>query len=166
MFDTTYTTIRTFVCQRSRDLEAFLNRLLAHYTLPPAPLAAFIDWDRYDIHGITNFLARQLLKEGDTILSRNLLYSMKVYQLSAVNRRIISPVAPILFNEPKEDFGHVLDFLGSLEKLRASLHAAFCPAGGYCTSPRLLALATLSCCPSFRLMLPVDSLPGPREAGQ
>ncbi|BHF73829.1 hypothetical protein SprV_0401691300 [Sparganum proliferum] len=109
---------RTFVCQRSRDLEAFLNRLLAHYTLPPAPLAAFIDWDRYDIHGITNFLARQLLKEGDTILSRNLLYSMKVYQLSAVNRRIISPVAPILFNEPKEDFGHVLDFLGSLEKLR------------------------------------------------
>lgn len=109
---------RAFVYQRSRDLEAFLNRLLAHYTLPPAPLAAFIDWDRYDIHGITNCLARQLSKGGETILSRNLLYSMQVYQLSAVNRRVISPVAPILFNNPNEDFGHVLDFLGNVEKLR------------------------------------------------
>ncbi|VDN27347.1 unnamed protein product [Dibothriocephalus latus] len=43
---------------------------------------------------------------------------MQVYQLSAVNRRIISPVAPILFNDPSEDFGTVLDFLENLEKLR------------------------------------------------
>ncbi|VDL93827.1 unnamed protein product, partial [Schistocephalus solidus] len=125
---------RAFVYQRSRDLEAFLNRLLAHYTLPPAPLAAFIDWDRYDIHGITNCLARQLSKGGETILSRNLLYSMQVYQLSAVNRRVISPVAPILSSvfPPARPlcapsllyvpFASFRDFqlIGSIEKLHKS----------------------------------------------
>ncbi|KAM3182974.1 hypothetical protein ACTXT7_011259 [Hymenolepis weldensis] len=52
-----------FVQQRSLEIETYLNSLLLHYTLPPPPLANFIDWNKYDIHGITNCLARQLAKD-------------------------------------------------------------------------------------------------------
>uniref|UniRef100_A0A0R3SI59 Nischarin n=1 Tax=Hymenolepis diminuta TaxID=6216 RepID=A0A0R3SI59_HYMDI len=36
-----------FVQQRSLEIETYLNSLLLHYTLPPPPLANFIDWNKY-----------------------------------------------------------------------------------------------------------------------
>ncbi|KAL5108936.1 Splicing factor 45 [Taenia crassiceps] len=107
-----------FVQQRSLALEEYLNRLLSYYTLPPPPLANFIDWERYDVHGITNCLARQLAKDGEKILSSEDVFVMNVYQVSAINQRMRSPVSENLFNRVDEDFGYVVKFISQIRRLK------------------------------------------------
>ncbi|VDM30632.1 unnamed protein product [Hydatigera taeniaeformis] len=107
-----------FVQQRSLELEEYLNRLLSYYTLPPPPLASFIDWERYDVHGITNSLARQLSKDGEKILSSGEVFVMNVYQVSAINQRMKSPVSENLFNRADEDFGCVVKFIAQIKRLK------------------------------------------------
>ncbi|VDK20880.1 unnamed protein product [Taenia asiatica] len=107
-----------FVQQRSLELEEYLNRLLSYYTLPPPPLANFIDWEKYDVHGITNCLARQLAKDGEKVLSSGDVFVMNVYQVSAINQRMRSPVSENLFNRPDEDFGYVVKFISQIRRLK------------------------------------------------
>ncbi|KAH9284489.1 Nischarin [Echinococcus granulosus] len=107
-----------FVQQRSLELEEYLNRLLSYYTLPPPPLANFIDWERYDVHGITNCLARQLAKDGAKILSSGDVFIMNVYQVSAINKRMGSPVSKNLYNRADEDFGTVVEFISRIRRLK------------------------------------------------
>nr|CDS30663.1 nischarin [Hymenolepis microstoma] len=106
-----------FVQQRSLEIETYLNSLLLHYTLPPPPLAKFIDWEKYDIHGITNRLARQLAKDGERIPRRE-PFVLCVHQLHSINVRMQSPVSRNIYNHSDEDFSSVTDFISQVKQLK------------------------------------------------
>lgn len=108
-----------FLQQRRSDLEVYLLTLWHHLRCLPTRLAEFLDFHLYEVHYITESLARELFQRGDAILAREEdEFELAPLQLYAVNRRLslAEPTCPPAAAD--RDIGHVLDVFQQLRRLR------------------------------------------------
>ncbi|XP_025106237.1 nischarin-like isoform X3 [Pomacea canaliculata] len=117
----------SFIRKRQQDLQVYLQTVL-HYLAHHAPpaLTFFLDFHRYEIHGITQALAEDLYNRGETILQTQEVYHMTPLQLYSLTERLKLPeptCGEIFTNlgdsgDVKKDLGHILDFITRAKNLQ------------------------------------------------
>ncbi|XP_053377784.1 nischarin-like isoform X2 [Mercenaria mercenaria] len=106
----------SFIKKRQHDLEIYLQTVL-HFVSQKMPncLAAFLEFDQYEIHGITQVMAEELYEKGDMILQTRELYKTTPLHLYALTERLKLPEPTCESGDVKRDLGHILDFITRLK---------------------------------------------------
>ncbi|KAL5014555.1 hypothetical protein ScPMuIL_008825 [Solemya velum] len=109
----------TFIKRRQTELEVYLQTVL-YYLIRKVPncLATFLDFPKYEIHGITQIMAEELYNRGDLILQTREMYLMTPLQLYALTERLKLPEPTCDSGDLKKDIGHILDFITRLKVLK------------------------------------------------
>ncbi|XP_074645217.1 uncharacterized protein LOC141901698 [Tubulanus polymorphus] len=109
----------SFIKRRQMDLEIYIQSVLhtLNFTIPPV-LAHFLDFHKYEIHGITESLAETLYLKGDGLLQSKGIFSLTPLQLYAINERLKLAEPTCESGDKKKDIGHILDFVTLDQKLR------------------------------------------------
>ena len=55
-----------FIRKRQGELEAYLQTILLHLSVLPTALVTFLDFDKYEIHGLAQSLAEELYNKGES----------------------------------------------------------------------------------------------------
>ncbi|XP_064632773.1 nischarin-like isoform X2 [Lineus longissimus] len=108
-----------FIKKRQTDLEIYLQTTLHHlnFVVPPV-LANFLDFHKYEIHGITETLAEILYTKGEILLNSKEMFTLQTLQLHAVNERLKLAEPTCESGDKRKDLGHVLDFITRVKALR------------------------------------------------
>ncbi|XP_076091391.1 nischarin-like isoform X2 [Mytilus galloprovincialis] len=102
----------TFIKKRQTELEIYLQTVLFYMTHKIAsPLAAFLEFHNYEIHGITQTMAEDLYNKGDVLLQFKEVYSVTPLQLHCLTERLKLPEPTCDSGDTKKDIGHILDFI-------------------------------------------------------
>ncbi|XP_071171413.1 nischarin-like isoform X2 [Mytilus edulis] len=102
----------TFIKKRQTELEIYLQTVLFYMTHKIAPpLAAFLEFHNYEIHGITQTMAEDLYNKGDVLLQLKEVYSVTPLQLHCLTERLKLPEPTCDSGDTKKDIGHILDFI-------------------------------------------------------
>ncbi|XP_014790736.1 nischarin isoform X5 [Octopus bimaculoides] len=109
----------TFIKKRQNDLEVYLQTILFYLAqkIPPV-LAYFLDFNKYEIHGITQALAEDLYNRGELILQAKEPFQMSTLHLYALTERLKLPEPTCDSGDVKKDIGHILDFITRLKHLK------------------------------------------------
>ncbi|XP_041348841.1 nischarin-like isoform X2 [Gigantopelta aegis] len=109
----------SFIKKRQNELEIYLQTVL-YYLAPKIPtvLAFFLDFNRYEIHGITQALAEELYNRGESILQTLEMFEMTPLQLFALTERLKLPEPTCDSGDVKKDIGHILDFITRVKALK------------------------------------------------
>ncbi|GAB1600647.1 nischarin isoform X4 [Argonauta hians] len=109
----------TFIKKRQNDLEVYLQTILFYLAqkIPPI-LAYFLDFNKYEIHGITQALAEDLYNRGELILQAKEAFQMSTLHLYALTERLKLPEPTCDSGDVKKDIGHILDFITRLKHLK------------------------------------------------
>ncbi|KAG1657521.1 Nischarin [Nymphon striatum] len=110
-----------FVRKRQSELEAYLQNVIeicqSKNQPLPVVLRKFLDFNRYEVRGITQTLSESFYHYGDSILAAGSLFTMTPLQLSSLTERL-KLAEPTYDSEDKsKDLGHVLDFTSQLVRL-------------------------------------------------
>lgn len=113
----------SFLRKRKQDLEVYLWTITTHFgaRLPP-PLKAFLQFDLYEIHGLTDTLAKDLFLRGANILQSEQRFCMTPLEIFSTIQRL--QLAEPTF-DPKDagkDLSHLVDFLSQLHHLKIIGH--------------------------------------------
>ncbi|KAK6177119.1 hypothetical protein SNE40_015286 [Patella caerulea] len=108
-----------FIKKRQSDLEVYLQTVIYYLAqkIPPL-LATFLDFEQYEIHGITQALAEELYNRGESILHLRDTYTISALQLYALTERLKLPEPTCDSGDVKKDLGHILDFITRLKYLK------------------------------------------------
>lgn len=108
-----------FIKKRQNDLEVYLQTILYYLAqkIPPV-LAYFLDFHKYEIHGITQALAEDLYNRGELILQTKEPFQMTTLHLYALTERLKLPEPTCDSGDVKKDIGHILDFITRLKHLK------------------------------------------------
>lgn len=107
-----------FIKCRQMDLQLYLQKVLQQFKVLPSVLAEFLDFSKYEIHGITESLAEKLFYEGDQILASEKEFTMTPLQLYALSERLKLAEPTCWSGSKSRDLGHLLDFISQLKCLR------------------------------------------------
>ncbi|KAL4225987.1 hypothetical protein ACF0H5_013974 [Mactra antiquata] len=109
----------SFIKKRQHDLEVYLQTVL-HYVANKMPnsFASFLEFDQYEIHGITHIMAEELYERGDVMLQTREIYKSTPLHLYALTERLKLPEPTCESGDVKRDLGHILDFITRLKCLR------------------------------------------------
>ncbi|XP_021361093.1 nischarin-like isoform X2 [Mizuhopecten yessoensis] len=109
-----------FIKKRQAELEAYLQTVLYYmaHKVPPV-LASFLEFSRYEIHGITQGMAEDLYNRGDTLLQAREMYEVTPLQLFSLTERLKLPEPTCGDSgDVKKDIGHILDFITRVKYLK------------------------------------------------
>ncbi|XP_069101513.1 LOW QUALITY PROTEIN: nischarin-like [Argopecten irradians] len=117
-----------FIKKRQAELEAYLQTVLYYvaHKVPPV-LAAFLEFNRYEIHGITQCMAEDLYNRGDVLLQSREMYEVTPLQLYSLTERLKLPEPTCDSGDVKKDIGHILDFITRVKYLK--VHGSTDPVG-------------------------------------
>ncbi|XP_013392557.1 nischarin isoform X2 [Lingula anatina] len=107
-----------FIKKRQADLELYLQVLMHYLPKLPPELAFFLDFDKYEIHGITQLLAEHLFEKGEKILQSQQTFVVSPLHLNAVTQRLKLPEPTCDTGDMRKDLGHILDFFTRLKYLK------------------------------------------------
>ncbi|KAF8784715.1 Nischarin like protein [Argiope bruennichi] len=108
----------SFIMERQKGLEFYLQTLLHRFTLLPEPLAIFLDFQKYEIRTITSILSEMLFNEGDEIIAKEQPFEFNPLQLHAITERLKLGDPPFYSNNPKQDIAHLVEFVTQLKHLK------------------------------------------------
>uniref|UniRef100_G1R683 Nischarin n=1 Tax=Nomascus leucogenys TaxID=61853 RepID=G1R683_NOMLE len=112
---------RSLVEKREKDLEVYLQKLLAAFPgVTPRVLAHFLHFHFYEIHGITAALAEELFEKGEHLLGAGEVFAIGPLQLYAVTEQLQQGKPTCASGDAKTDLGHILDFTCRLKYLKVS----------------------------------------------
>ncbi|XP_033745776.1 nischarin-like isoform X2 [Pecten maximus] len=108
-----------FIKKRQAELEAYLQTVLYYvaHKVPPV-LATFLEFNRYEIHGITQGMAEDLYNRGDVLLQSREMYEVTPLQLYSLTERLKLPEPTCDSGDVKKDIGHILDFITRVKYLK------------------------------------------------
>ncbi|XP_060080587.1 nischarin-like [Ylistrum balloti] len=108
-----------FIKKRQAELEAYLQTVLYYvaHKVPPV-LATFLEFNRYEIHGITQGMAEDLYNRGDVLLQSREMYEVTPLQLFSLTERLKLPEPTCDSGDVKKDIGHILDFITRVKYLK------------------------------------------------
>ncbi|XP_078339844.1 nischarin-like [Crassostrea virginica] len=111
----------SFIKKRQSDLEAYLQTMLYYlaHKVPPV-LASFLQFDKYEIHGITQCMAEELYNRGDILLQSRDPYLVTPLQLYSLTERLKLPEPTCESGDVKKDIGHILDFITRVKCLKVA----------------------------------------------
>ncbi|XP_063283140.1 nischarin isoform X2 [Pelobates fuscus] len=110
---------KSFVERRQKDLEVYLQTLLAQFpTAVPRPLAHFLNFHSYEMNGIAAVLAEELFNQGEQLLSTGEVFILRPLQLYAVTQLLRNAKPAWANGDAKTDLGHILDFTCRLKYLK------------------------------------------------
>ncbi|KAL8594707.1 hypothetical protein ACOMHN_051653 [Nucella lapillus] len=102
----------SFVKRRQQDLQLYLQTVLNLLALhPPPALTAFLHFNLYEIHGITQTMAEDLYNRGELLLHSDQVYRVTPLQLHSLTERLKLPEPTCDSGDVKKDLGHILDFI-------------------------------------------------------
>ncbi|ESO83609.1 hypothetical protein LOTGIDRAFT_222459 [Lottia gigantea] len=108
-----------FIKKRQADLESYLQTILYYVAQKiPSVLASFLEFEEYEIHGLTQSLAEELYNKGESILQLRETYTLSALQLYALTERLKLPEPTCDSGDVKKDLGHILDFITRLKYLK------------------------------------------------
>ncbi|XP_033121708.1 nischarin-like isoform X2 [Anneissia japonica] len=111
-------TSKSFIQKRKQELAIYLQKLMDRYNPVPTQLARFLEFDIYDVTGVSQALAKELFEKGDLILSSGEVCEMTPMQLFAITERLKLPLPTCVTDDARNDLGHIMDFLAQLKYLR------------------------------------------------
>ncbi|XP_071960487.1 uncharacterized protein [Antedon mediterranea] len=111
-------TSKSFIQKRKQELAVYLQKLMERYDPLPSHLSRFLEFDIYDVTGVSQALARELYEKGDLILSSGEVCEMTPMQLFAITERLKLPLPTCVTGDARNDLGHIMDFLAQLKYLR------------------------------------------------
>ncbi|XP_014986241.2 nischarin isoform X1 [Macaca mulatta] len=112
---------RSLVEKREKDLEVYLQKLLAAFPgVTPRVLAHFLHFHFYEINGITAALAEELFEKGEQLLGAGEVFAIGPLQLYAVTEQLQQGKPTCASGDAKTDLGHILDFTCRLKYLKVS----------------------------------------------
>ncbi|ELV10376.1 Nischarin [Tupaia chinensis] len=112
---------RSLVEKREKDLEVYLQKLLAAFPgVAPRVLAHFLHFHFYEINGITAALAEELFEKGEQLLGAGEVFAIGPLQLYAVTEQLQQGKPTCASGDAKTDLGHILDFTCRLKYLKVS----------------------------------------------
>ncbi|XP_055130557.1 nischarin isoform X1 [Symphalangus syndactylus] len=112
---------RSLVEKREKDLEVYLQKLLAAFPgVTPRVLAHFLHFHFYEINGITAALAEELFEKGEHLLGAGEVFAIGPLQLYAVTEQLQQGKPTCASGDAKTDLGHILDFTCRLKYLKVS----------------------------------------------
>lgn len=106
----------TFVQKRKNELEIYLQTVLRLLPKVPPPLASFLDFSTYEIHGILQTLSTQLFYSGDLLLASEEPFLLSPLDLYALCERLKLPEPPCESSDKSQDLSHVLEYITRVEK--------------------------------------------------
>ncbi|KAK3601596.1 hypothetical protein CHS0354_027843 [Potamilus streckersoni] len=109
----------SFIKKRQNDLEVYIQTILYSFAQKlPHPLASFLHFEKYEIHGITQSMAEELYHRGDILLQNREVYTVTPLQLYSLTERLKLPEPTCESGDVKKDIGHILDFITRLKNLK------------------------------------------------
>ncbi|KAL3852935.1 hypothetical protein ACJMK2_016540 [Sinanodonta woodiana] len=109
----------SFIKKRQNDLEVYIQTILYSFAQKlPHPLASFLHFEKYEIHGITQSMAEELYHRGDILLQNREVYNATPLQLYSLTERLKLPEPTCESGDVKKDIGHILDFITRLKNLK------------------------------------------------
>ncbi|XP_042897768.1 uncharacterized protein [Parasteatoda tepidariorum] len=106
----------SFICERKKALEHYLQSLIQLFTILPEPLAIFLDFQKYEVRAITAALSETFFSTGEEMLQRGVSYEFTPTQLHAISERL-KLGDPSYFKNPKQDIAHLVEFVTQLKHL-------------------------------------------------
>lgn len=107
-----------FVKKRQVELEIYLQSVIQSLPHMPPAFTRFLDFHKYEVHGITETLAETLYENGDAIILSDKVYHMSPLQINAVCTRLALPEPTCDSGDFRKDIGHLLDFVTRLQHLQ------------------------------------------------
>ncbi|XP_059153644.1 uncharacterized protein LOC131939378 [Physella acuta] len=108
-----------FIKKRQRELEVYLQTIILYLAQHiPSCLAYFLDFDKYEIHGITQSMAEDLYNRGESLLQTKEQYEVSTLQLYSLTERLKLPEPTCDSGDVKKDLGHILDFITRAKHLK------------------------------------------------
>ncbi|CAL1531489.1 unnamed protein product [Lymnaea stagnalis] len=108
-----------FIKKRQRELEIYLQTIILYLAQHiPSCLAFFLDFDKYEIHGITQAMAEDLYNRGENLLQSREPYEVTSLQLYSLTERLKLPEPTCDSGDVKKDLGHILDFITRAKHLK------------------------------------------------
>ncbi|ESO06089.1 hypothetical protein HELRODRAFT_63958 [Helobdella robusta] len=111
----------SFVKKRQHQLEIYLQSLFRSFETLPAVLLKFLEFHKYEIHGIVEVLSEDFYEKGDQMLSSNNFSTLTTLQLNALCTRLQLPEPTCGSYNMKRDLGHLLDFVTRVKFLQVVL---------------------------------------------
>ncbi|CAG5120433.1 unnamed protein product, partial [Candidula unifasciata] len=109
----------SFIRKRQLELEIYLQTILLFLAQHiPSCLAYFLDFDKYEIHGITQAMAEDLYSRGECLLQSRDKYEVSTLQLHSLTERLKLPEPTCDSGDVKKDLGHILDFITRAKHLK------------------------------------------------
>ncbi|XP_035207818.1 uncharacterized protein LOC118182556 isoform X2 [Stegodyphus dumicola] len=108
----------SFINNRQKALELYLQTLIYKFSLLPEPLATFLDFPKYEIRAITSSLSETFFSEGEVIISTGESYKFSPLQLHAISERLKLCEPTCYSNNPTQDIAHLVEFVSHLKHLK------------------------------------------------
>lgn len=108
---------KDYITELQGRLSLYLSSILQRFSLPPVHLLQFLEYKFSDVLSITETLSALFFERGDEFLQTNSMIAFSPLQLHCVCKRLVLPIASEHINV-KHDFGHLLDFLQHLRKVK------------------------------------------------
>ncbi|GFN84539.1 hypothetical protein PoB_001104500 [Plakobranchus ocellatus] len=109
----------SFIKKRQRELEIYLQTIILYLAQHiPSCLAYFLDFDKYEIHGITQAMAEDLYNRGEALLFSKEPFEVTSLQLFSLTERLKLPEPTCESGDVKKDLGHILDFITRCKQLK------------------------------------------------
>ncbi|GIX85021.1 nischarin [Caerostris extrusa] len=108
----------SFIMERQKALELYLQTLMFQFSSLPEPLAVFLDFQKYEVQTMMSILAEVLFNEGDEIIEKAESYELNPLQLHAITERLKLGYPTFYSNNPKQDIAHLVDFITQLKHLK------------------------------------------------
>ena len=102
---------------RRRKLESYLKQVLRTFPIPPPQFLNFINYQYYDVVGVTQALASRLFHVGEKILSSRDPAILSVVQMYCVTRRLKLPLEK-RSNDTSLDVVNLYEFVNRLKHLK------------------------------------------------
>ncbi|CAK8678580.1 unnamed protein product [Clavelina lepadiformis] len=132
----------TFIDKRRVELEAYLQVLVQQKYINrlPRPLRKFLHFHLYDVEMICQYLAVSFYENGDKVLESGSSYTLTPLELWCITERLMLK-KPQDVDDPKYDFGHVLDFVQKLKHLHIKCTKGFIDASNVVAEDLLFDLS-------------------------
>ncbi|XP_043934821.1 nischarin [Protopterus annectens] len=110
---------KSLVEKRQKELEVYLQTLLKTFPFAsPKVLSCFLNFNLYEINGITATLAEELFHKGEQLLVLGEVFEIRPLQLYAITQQLRQAKPTNIDNDAKTDLGHILDFTCRLRYLK------------------------------------------------
>ncbi|KAI6645734.1 hypothetical protein LOD99_12997 [Oopsacas minuta] len=103
--------------KRRSKLESYLKHVLRTFPIPPPQFLNFINYQYYDVVGVTQALASRLFHVGEKILASNDPAILSIVQMYCITRRLKLPLEK-RSNDTSLDVANLYEFVNRLKHLK------------------------------------------------